>query len=175
MLFFIGYLATSMILISSIRKNEHSNTGLFLLGIFTFMSGLLLSFTLGSVLRFNNGMELVGIATGGTAIAFFGLAAYTKTTSRDLSKMGTFLFIASIGFLVFAFANTFLQSSAMSNALAAFGCVFFTLFLSFDLYQLQRNPEYYGGPISATLEVFLSVIGLFSNLLRVLGLLGGEE
>src|SRR6185503_2581273 len=79
--------------IFAIEKNRTSGLGV----------GLLLGFTLFL------GVLLVMLAAGGTAAAFFGLAAVASVAKRDFSRLGSFI---AIGFFVIMGAvllNIFLQ------------------------------------------------------------------
>ena len=57
-----------------------------------------------------------------TAIAFASLSLYGYTTKRDLSGMGSFLFMGLIGLLVASVINIFVASSAMHFAILLLEC-----------------------------------------------------
>ena len=65
-------------------KNRHSIAGIWWLLAFTFVMGYFIGPLVGYALgAYSNGAQLVGIAVGGTAAIFFGLAGYATVTKRD--------------------------------------------------------------------------------------------
>ena len=67
---------------------------------FTFALTGFMGYTLGPILgvylNMPHGTQIVMTALGGTAAVFLGMSAYALTTKRDLSFMGSFLFIGMI-------------------------------------------------------------------------------
>src|SRR5689334_22114071 len=95
--------------IFAIEKNRTSGLGVGLLLGFTLFLGLLLGPLFQSVLGLKNGVQLVMLAAGGTAAAFFGLAGVASVAKRDFSGLASFI---TIGFFVIMGAvllNIFLQ------------------------------------------------------------------
>ena len=86
--------------------------------------------------------------------------------------MGKFLFIGMIMLLVAMIANFFIQSSALMITLSVLAIGIFSLFILHDLKRVQDGLE--TNYISATLGVYLSLYNVFSNLLALLGIFGGD-
>ena len=97
MLSFFAILAIFYGWIFAIERNRNSSLGVGLLLGFTLFMGLLLGPLFQVVLGFKNGVQLVMMATGGTAAVFFGLAGLASSTTRDFSFLSKFLFV---GFIV---------------------------------------------------------------------------
>lgn len=134
--------------------------------------------TLGPILNmyvkaFSNGHELILTALGGTGAIFLGLSAYALTTKKDFSFMAGFLmvgilvaFLAGIAALVFAVPALTLAVSAM-----------FILLMS-GMILFQTSAIIHGGEtnyILATVSLYVSLYNLFTSLLQLLGVFGGDD
>ena len=156
-----------------IEKFKNSAAGVPILLAFTFFMGLMLARLLGAVLGLKNGGSLIMMAFAGTGAVFFGMATLSSVIKKDLSSMGKFLFIGMILLLVAGIANVFIQSSALMITLSVLAIGIFSFFILYDLKRVQDGEE--TNYISATLSVYLSVYNVFSNLLALLGIFGGER
>jgi len=169
----IIFLVGAFGLMFAVEKFKNSAAGVPLLLGFTFFMGLMLSRLLGSVLGLANGGSLIMLAFGGTGAIFLGMATLSSVIKRDLSNMGKFLFIGMIMLLVAMVANIFIQSSALMITLSVLAIGIFSAFILHDLKQVQDGVQ--TNYISATLGVYLSLYNVFSNLLALLGIFGGER
>ena len=169
----VVFLAGAFGFMFAIEKNKNSAAGVPLLLAFTFFMGLMLSRLLGVVLGLNNGTGLIMTAFAGTGVIFFGMAAMSSVVKRDLSQMGKFLFIGMVMLLVAMIANFFIQSSALMITLSVLAIGIFSVFILHDLKRVQDGLE--TNYISATLGVYLSIYNVFSNLLALLGIFGGDD
>lgn len=160
-------------LMFSIEKNKNSAAGVPLLLGFTFFMGLMLARLVGTVLGLKNGGSLIMTAFAGTGAIFFGMATLTSVIKRDLGSLGKFLFIGVILLLVAMVANIFIQSSALMITLSVLAIGIFSVFILVDLKRVQTGEE--TNYITATLGVYLSLYNVFSNLLALLGIFGGER
>ncbi|CAD5373936.1 BAX inhibitor (BI)-1/YccA family protein [Rubrivivax sp. A210] len=157
----------------AIEKTKNSAAGVPLLLAFTFFMGLMLARLLGVVLGLKNGSSLIMMAFAGTGAIFFGMASLSTIIKRDLSSMGKFLFIGMIMLLVAGIANIFIQSSALMITLSVLAIGIFSAFILHDLKRVQDGEE--TNYITATLGVYLSLYNVFSNLLALFGIFGGER
>ena len=157
----------------AIEKTKNSAAGVPVLLGFTFFMGLMLARLLGMVLGLKNGGSLIMMAFGGTGAIFFGMATLSTVIKRDLGSMGKFLFIGMIMLLVAMVANIFIQSSALMITLSVLAIGIFSAFILYDLKRVQNGEE--TNYITATLGVYLSLYNVFSNLLALLGIFGGER
>ena len=160
-------------LMFAVEKFKNSAAGVPILLGFTFFMGLMLSRLVGQVLGFSNGASLIMLAFGGTGAIFVGMATLSSVIKRDLTSMGKFLFIGMILLLVAVVANIFIQSSALMITLSVLAIGIFSAFILYDLKRVQDGEE--TNYISATLGVYLSLYNVFSNLLALLGIFGGER
>jgi len=159
--------------IYAIEKNNKSGLGVGLLLGFTLFLGVLLGPLLQRVLGFANGVQLVMMASVGTAAVFFAMAGVASNAKRDFSGMGNFLMVGAIVIMLGVVANVFFQSPiAMLMLLGAF-IVFSSLMILWQVNQVVRGGE--SNYISVTLSLYISIYNLFSSLLQLLGIFGGDR
>lgn len=170
---FVAILAIFYGWIFAIEKNRDSALGVGLLLGFTAFLGLLLGPLFQRTLGFSNGAQLVAMAAGGTAITFFGLAAIATNVKRDFSNMAKFITIGVIVIMLAVIGNLFFQSPALHLTLL---CGFIVLSSAILLYQI--NAIVRGGEtnyVSATLSIYIALYNIFSSLLQLLGIFGGNR
>ena len=169
----ILFLAGAFGMMFLIERNKNSSLGVVFLLAFTFFMGIMLSRLLGFVLGMGNGSQLIMLAFGGTGAVFAGMASIASTTKRDFSGMQKFLFIGVIILIVSSLANIFLQLPALMLTVSVMAIAIFSAFLLVDLQRIINGGE--TNYISATLSVYLSLYNIFSNLLMLLGIFGGNN
>jgi modulator of FtsH protease len=157
----------------AIERNRNSGLGVALLLGFTFFLGLLLGPLFQSVLGLRNGAQLVMLAAGGTAAVFLGLSAVATTTTRDFSGLGRFLFVGVIVIMLAVVANVFFASPVLHLALLAGFILLSSLLILWQLNSIVRGGE--TNYVSATLTLYVAIYNLFSSLLQLLGIFGGER
>ncbi len=157
----------------AIEKFKNSGLGVALLLGFTFFMGLMLSRLIGGVLGFSNGASLIGMAFGGTALVFLGMATLATTIKRDISGMGKWLTIGVVVLIVASLANIWLQLPALMLTVSALAIVIFSAFMLFDIKRIVDGGE--TNYVTATLSIYLSVFNVFQSLLSILGIFGGER
>jgi modulator of FtsH protease len=159
--------------IFAIEKNRDSGLGVALLLGFTLFMGLLLGPLLQQTLGFRNGAALIAMAAGGTAAVFFVMAGIATTTKRDLSGMGKFLAVGGIVLILAVVANVFFQSPVAHLAIVSMFVIFSTLVILWQINNIVRGGE--TNYVSATLTLYVSVYNLFTSLLQLLGIFGGDR
>jgi modulator of FtsH protease len=166
-LVFIGMMG----LIFAIQRYRNSGLGVGLLLGFTFLAGLLLSSMLSYVLAMANGVALVTLAFGGTALTFAAMASIATVSRRDFSSLGKFAFVGLIVILLAGLANIFLQIPALMLTISVVAIVVFSIFLLYDMQRVINGGE--TNYVSATLAIYLDLFNIFQNLLFLLGIFGG--
>lgn len=103
-----------------------------------------------------------------TAGTFAGMSLYGYVTKRDLSSMGSFLFMGLIGVVIAGVINIFLQSSALHFAASLIGVLVFVGFTAYDtqrikdIYREADCPETQGKKsIMGAVALYLDFINLF--------------
>jgi len=112
-----------------------------------------------------------------TAGAFAGLSAYGYVTKRDLTGMGSFLFMGLIGLVLASVVNVFLGSPAIYWLTTFMGVIVFTGLAAYDtakLKQLAAQTQISGDhgrklALQGSLMLYLDFINLFLILLRIFG------
>ena len=169
----IGILVVFYGWIFAIEKNRNSALGVGLLLGFTLFLGLLLGPLLQTVLGLSNGVQLVMMAAGGTAAAFFGLAGVASVAKRDFSGLSGFLTIGFWVIMLAIVANLFLQMPALYLALLVAIILFSSVIILWQINSIVRGGE--TNYVSATLTLYVSVYNIFSSLLQLLGIFGGDR
>jgi FtsH-binding integral membrane protein len=114
-----------------------------------------------------------------TAATFGALSLYGYTTKRDMSGLGSFLFMGLIGIVIASVVNLFLASSALQFAVSVIGVFVFAGLTAWDTQRLKSEYIYgyasAGGDIAeraaitGALSLYLNFINLFTLLLQLLG------
>ena len=167
------FLAGAFGMMFLIERNKNSSIGVALLLAFTFFMGIMLSRLLGFVLGMGNGSQLIMLAFGGTGAVFAGMASIASTTKRDFSGLQKFLFVGVIILIVASIANIFLQLPALMLTVSVMAIAIFSAYLLVTLQSIMNGGE--TNYISATLALYLSIYNIFSNLLMLLGIFGGND
>ena len=114
-----------------------------------------------------------------TAIAFAALSLYGYTTKKDLSAMGTFLFMGVIGLVLASLVNLFLQSDALMFAISAIGVLVFAGLTAYDTQNIKTtylqhaqagDSDWLGkAAIMGALQLYLDFINMSMFLLQFMG------
>ena len=111
-----------------------------------------------------------------TAGTFAGMSLWGYTTKKDLSGMGSFLFMGLIGIIIAAVVNMFIQSSALHFAISVIGVLVFVGLTAYDTQNIKNEfAERFDEDtksrlaISGALRLYLDFINLFIMLLHLFG------
>lgn len=140
--------------------------------VYSFLNGLIFS-TLFLVYT-GSSIASTFFVTAGT---FAAVSLYGFTTKRDLTSIGSFLFMALIGMIIASIVNMFLKSPAMYWILTYAGVAIFVGLTAYDTQRLKRIHEqgiHSGEMLSkmallGALALYLDFINLFLLLLRIMG------
>ncbi len=157
----------------AIDRNKDSGIGVLLLLGFTFFMGLMLSRLIGAILGFSNGATLIMAAFGGTASIFAVMATIATVSKRDFSGMGKWLFVGFLVVLVGGVLNMFFQIPALYLALSVMVIFIFSAYMLYDVQQVINGGQ--TNYIMATLSIYLDIYNVFSSLLQLLGIFGGDD
>lgn len=112
-----------------------------------------------------------------TAGMFGVMAVVGYTTKTDLTKFGSFLFMALIGIIIATLVNFFMHSARLDYIISIFGVLIFTGLTAFDVQKIKQigNAGINDGDvmakitIHAALSLYLDFLNLFLYLLRFFG------
>ena len=111
------------------------------------------------------------------AMMFASVSVLGYITKMDLSKMGSFLFMALIGLIIASVVNMFLANSTLYWIISYAGVLIFVGLTAYDtqkIKQMAYNMEAGSetgkkGAIIGALTLYLDFINMFLFLLRILG------
>ena len=170
---FMMFLGIAFGFFYAIEKTKNSGIGVAILLGFTFFMGLMLSRLIEHTLHFSNGASLIMTAFGGTAAILATMATIATVSRRDFSGLGKWLFAGMLVILIAAAANIFLHLPALYLVVSVLAIAIFSAYILFDVQQIINGGE--TNYISATLNIYLDVYNIFSNLLALLGIFGGQR
>jgi hypothetical protein len=111
-----------------------------------------------------------------SAASFGALSLWGYTTKRDLTGMGSFMFMGLIGIVIAMLVNVFLKSTGLDWAISIIGVI---VFAGLTAYDTQRIKEMYSPmddgtvagrkAVMGALSLYLDFINLFLMLLRLMG------
>lgn len=108
----------------------------------------------------------------------FGVMAVVGyTTNTDLTKFGSFLFMALIGIIIATLVNFFMHSARLDYIISIIGVLIFTGLTAFDVQKIKQigNAGINDGDmmakitVHAALTLYLDFLNLFLYLLRFFG------
>ncbi len=113
-----------------------------------------------------------------TAATFGAMTVYGTVTKRDLTGLGSFLFMGLIGLIIAMVVNIFLKSPMVDFIISGVGVLIFTGLTAYDTQKLRRFGEnapledgtaIRRGAILGALTLYLDFINLFLMMLRLFG------
>jgi FtsH-binding integral membrane protein len=119
-------------------------------------------FTMGSVVS----------AFMGAAILFSVMSGYGYFTKKDLSELGSLLFIGLIAIIIASIVNIFIGSTVMQMVISALAIIIFLGLTAYDTQQIREEVSIENNGIAeirGALSLYLNFINLFINLLQLFG------
>lgn len=146
-------------------------------GIMFVVYSILTGITLSSILLVYTS-ESVALTFFVTAGTFGAMALYGTVTNKDLSGMGSILFMALIGLIIASVANWFFHSSGLAMIISYACVLIFVGLTAYDAQKIKNMLSVYGSEVNeasmkialmGSLELYLDFINLFLHLIRILG------
>lgn len=110
---------------------------------------------------------------------FASMAVYGFVTKRDLTGLGSFLFMGLIGMIIASVVNIFMHSPMISWMVSGLGVLVFTGLTAYDVQKITQmggqgimdggEAAIRKGAIMGALALYLDFINLFLSLLHFLG------
>lgn len=149
-------------------RNENAGLNVGLYFLVTALAGLasvpLIMWALG-----RGGPAMIVQAFAVSGLTFGGLMAYSLVSKRDFTGLGGFLMAGIIGLLIAGVVNIFLHSSALAFGFSVISVLIFSGFVLYDMAIIRRHfsdADY----IMAAIMLFIDFMGLFQNILRLMGM-----
>lgn len=118
----------------------------------------------------------IACAFGITSAMFLSMVIYGYATGKDLSRMGSFLFMGLIGVIIASLVNMFMRSSSMTFVISILGVVIFTGLTAYDvqviksIYLSDDSAEVgQKKAVIGALRLYLDFVNLFLYILRFVG------
>ena len=112
-----------------------------------------------------------------TAGMFGAMSLYGMFTRRDLTGLGSYLFMALIGLILASFINVFLHAAMLTAIINYVGVFIFVGLTAYDTQKLKEIAIQTSGnaalaarlSINGALALYLDFLNLFLLLLRIMG------
>lgn len=141
--------------------------------VFTFAMGVSLVPLLGSFIGAGMG-GVIGNAFLMTSVLFGALSLFAINSKTDYSSWGKPLFIVLIVVIIASLVNIFLLQSPIMHVIITAGIlVLFGLFTIYDTQNIANGA--YDSPVDAAVSLFINFINMFTAILQLLGIFGGDD
>lgn len=108
----------------------------------------------------------------GAAILFGVMSGYGYFTKKDLSGLGSLLFVGLIAIVIASIINIFIGSTVMQMVISALAIIIFLGLTAYDTQQIREMVSTDSSPateVIGALTLYLDFINLFINLLQLFG------
>lgn len=172
---FLGLLGGELLLVvvlsAAMRRLNAATAGL-LFFAYAVLNGVTLSVILMLYTR-----SSIAITFGVTACTFGIMTLFGYTTQRDLTRLGSLLFMGLIGIVLASLANLFFHNTIVYWLTTYIGILIFVGLVAWDTQKLKRMALGLGddggmahkASILGALMLYLDFVNLFLLLLRILG------
>ncbi len=134
--------------------------------LYTFLTGL----TFASIFAVFSISSIITIFLV-TACIFGVLALIGIKSNKDVTSVGTILFVGLIAIIILSIINIFIGSSMLALVLTIIGVLIFLGYTIYDIKCLKvlEMVNYEVAPIYGAFELYLDFINIFINLLQLFG------
>jgi len=108
----------------------------------------------------------------GAAILFGVMSAYGYFTKKDLSGLGSLLFVGLIAIIIASIVNIFIGSTVMQMVISALAIIIFLGLTAYDTQQIREELSMEtsdAAEVRGALTLYMDFINLFINLLQLFG------
>ena len=148
------------------------------LGIFAALNGL----SLGSIFLVYTTVSIVKTFFI-TASTFGAMSLYGYSTKKDLTALGSFVYMGLIGLIIASLINLFLRSAALDFVVSFIGVGIFTVLTAYDTQKLKSIYYTMNGTsarasniaVYGALTLYLDFINLFTMLLHFVGVRKNDD
>jgi len=141
--------------------------------VFTFVTGVSLVPMLAALIGAGNG-AVIGNAFLMTSVLFGALSLFAINSKTDFSSWGKPLFITLIVVIIASLINAFILQSPLMHVLMSAGILLlFGLFTIYDTQNIANGA--YDSPVDAAVSLYLDFLNMFTSMLSLLGIFGGDD
>ena len=168
----LAKLGLVIVLTSNIHKMS-AGVATFMFMLYSTMCGVVFSILL---LVYPSEAFIKAFAAAASTFAVFSV--YGLVTKRDLTSLGSFMFVGLLGIIIASLVNFFTRSPALDYAISVIGVIVFLGLTAYDTQKLRRMGEsapqddsvaVRRGTILGALTLYLDFINLFIFMLRLFG------
>ena len=171
---FIGLVILEFALLFGLFAVKHKpGINLVVMFGFVFMTGITLAPLLARTLGMSGGGAIIGNAFAMTSVIFGAMSFFAIKTTKDFTGYGKPLMIALFVVIGFSLVNLFLGSPLMSIIISAAVVFLFSILVVYDTQNIIRGA--YETPIDGAIALYLDFLNIFTSLLHLLGIFGGDE
>jgi FtsH-binding integral membrane protein len=108
----------------------------------------------------------------GAAILFGVMSGYGYFTKKDLSGLGSLLFVGLIAIIIASIVNIFIGSTVMQMVISALAIIIFLGLTAYDTQQIREELSVEtsdAAEVRGALTLYMDFINLFINLLQLFG------
>jgi FtsH-binding integral membrane protein len=109
----------------------------------------------------------------GAAVLFATMSIYGYFTKKDLTSVGSFMFVGLIAIIIASIINIFIGSTVMQMAISAIAVIIFLGLTAYDTQQIRQLVSHDSDTgreeVLGALSLYLNFINLFLNLLQLFG------
>jgi len=144
-----------------------------MLFLFTFLTGVSLVPLLASLIGMGQG-AMIGNAFLMTSVLFGALSMFAINSKSDFSSWGKPLFITLIVVIIASLVNYFLLQSPLMHIIITAGILLlFSIFTIYDTQNIANGA--YDSPVDAAVSLYLDFLNMFTAMLQLLGIFGGDD
>jgi modulator of FtsH protease len=140
---------------------------------FVFMTGITLAPLLAYTLGMNGGGVIIGNAFAMTSLVFGAMSFYAIKTTKDFTSYSKPLMIALFVVIGFSILNMFLGNPMLSIVISGAVVFLFSILVIYDTQNIIRGA--YETPIDGAIALYLDFLNIFTALLQLFGIFGGDE
>ena len=144
-----------------------------MLFLFTFLTGVSLVPLLASLIGMGQG-AMIGNAFLMTSVLFRALSLFAINSKTDFSSWGKPLFIVLIVVIIASLVNVFILKSPIMHVIITAGILLlFSIFTIYDTQNIANGA--YDSPVDAAVSLYLDFLNMFTAILQLLGIFGGDD
>ena len=144
-----------------------------MLFLFTFLTGVSLVPLLASLIGMGQG-AMIGNAFLMTSVLFGALSMFAINSRSDFSSWGKPLFITLIVVIIASLVNYFIFQSPMMHIVITAGILLlFSIFTIYDTQNIANGA--YDSPVDAAVSLYIDFLNMFTAMLQMLGIFGGDD
>ena len=123
-------------------------------------------------------MSSIFTAFMGAGVLFGTMSFFGYFTKKDLSELGSLLFVGLIAIIIASIINIFIGSTVMQMVISAIAIIIFLGLTAYDTQQIREMVTYDaddGVEVMGALTLYLDFINLFLNLLQLFGVSKSDD